>query len=143
MLLLEITRTKDGIDGDSTLGEFKLFSEEGTTLQKGFTLEPAGPDTTEANKDRRIPAGIYNVEWYNSPKYGGIMANLYNKDVPVTRRILIHVGNYGKDTLGCILLGDGTNGRDMVTSSKSAMIKFQNITKQSLPMQVKIINKMR
>lgn len=140
MLKLVITRIKNGTDNDSTLGEFKLL-DNGKVVQKGYTLEPAGPDTVEANLDRRIPQGLYKVEWYNSPKYKGVMANLYNDAVPLSRRILIHVGNYGTDTLGCILLGDGTDGKRMVTASKNAMSKFNAITKQSLPLQVQIVNR--
>lgn len=140
MLLLEIRRYKEGTDKDSTIGRFTLSDETGKVLQKGYTLEPAGPDTTEANKDRRIPAGVYNTKWYKSPKYRDKLVNLYSKDVPIERRILIHIGNYGKDTLGCILLGDGTDNKTMVTSSRSAINKFHNITKQQLPVTVKIIN---
>lgn len=140
MFLLEITRISNSADGNSTLGKFKLYDNTNKIVQEGYTLEPGGPDTVQANLDKRIPEGLYNVEWYKSPKYKDTLANLYNDKVSINRRILIHVGNYGKDTLGCILLGNGTNGKDMVTESSKAISEFHKITKQSLPLQVKIIN---
>ena len=47
-----------------------------------------------------IPAGEYDVEMVNSPKFG----HTYEvKDVPGRTHILFHKGNYVSDSLGCIL----------------------------------------
>ena len=125
MIKLRIERYKDF--ADSTLGSFTLL-KDGEILQTGYTLEPAGPDTETANKDRRIPWGIYNAIWDASSQTGvdvvGALPLLYNDKVSKSRLIRIHVGNYGKDTTGCILLGDGSSGNGSILKSKDAIIKF-------------------
>ena len=62
---LTIRRYKDIEDG--TIGKFELVGVN-TVLMTGYTLEPAGPDTTERGKDRRIPAGLYSVVWHKSAR---------------------------------------------------------------------------
>lgn len=47
-----------------------------------------------------IPAGVYPLKMTNSPKYGPCY-KVYNVDGRTD--ILIHKGNYVRDTLGCIL----------------------------------------
>lgn len=51
-----------------------------------------------------IPEGTYELNIYNSPKFGRC---LIVKDVPGRDAILIHKGNYNSDTHGCILPGCG------------------------------------
>jgi hypothetical protein len=46
--------------------------------------------------------GAYDLEMWNSDKFGHC---LHVKDVPDRDCILIHAGNYNRDTHGCILLG--------------------------------------
>lgn len=112
---LVIKRFKDIEDG--TLGEFALLDSFRIIL-KGYTLEPAGPDMTEPNKDRRVPKGEYNVVWHNSPRFKKILPLLYNDLVPRSRYILIHAGNYPKDTEGCILLGSSYDDNGVYSSKK-------------------------
>jgi hypothetical protein len=50
-----------------------------------------------------IPAGEYICELDVSPKYGTVF---HVRNVEGRSHILIHWGNYVKDTQGCILLGD-------------------------------------
>ena len=68
-----------------------------------------------------IPKGSYICERHQSPRYGECFQV---KDVPGRTHILFHAGNWEKDTRGCILLGKGTNNKDMVTSSKAAVKEF-------------------
>lgn len=103
MKKLRIKRNKEV--GDATLGAFSLFDEDEREIVKGFTLEPAGPDTTTPNMDRRIPQGRYKARWFNSPSFKRKLPLLSNSKVSESRRILIHTGNYGKDTTGCIIVG--------------------------------------
>ncbi|MDO4779384.1 MAG: hypothetical protein Q4A42_07495, partial [Tissierellia bacterium] len=35
----------------------------------GFVCEPYGPETTERNKDKRIPVGTYDLKWHTSSNY--------------------------------------------------------------------------
>jgi hypothetical protein len=71
---------------------------------KGYILEPAGPSTATANQDQRIPAGAYNL----APHVNSILHSewaLYNDDVPLSRAILLHIGNGPGDTEGCLIPG--------------------------------------
>ena len=54
---LIIRRHKDINDG--TIGKFELI-EGNEVVLKGYTLEPAGEDTTARGKDKRIPVGVYD-----------------------------------------------------------------------------------
>jgi hypothetical protein len=88
----------------STTGSFYI---PGTKIS-GYILEPAGPSTTKSGLDRRIRAGTYNIIKNTGSKYG---LRLYNDQVPQSRAILMHIGNYPGDTEGCLLPGSsiGTN----------------------------------
>lgn len=84
-----------------------------------------------------IPTGTYQGRKHNSPKFG---ETIHILNVPDRSEILIHKGNYNKDTLGCILLGrkhsdiDGDGVRD-VTSSAATMREFLSL----IPHDVTII----
>lgn len=112
---------------DGTIGKFELI-EGNEVVLKGYTLEPAGDDTTARGKDRRIPAGLYQTVWHASPKFGKVLPLLYNEKVPKDRFILIHAGNYPKDTEGCILLGRKACDAG-VLESRSMLAEFLHLTK--------------
>ena len=103
---------------NSTIGNFSI---PGTDIN-GFFLEPAGPSTTTPNLDRRIPAGIYNLEWNTGPRYPDAL-RLYNDQVPRSRAILIHRGNSPENTLGCLLPGC-SSATDFVGNSR---VKYNQI----------------
>ncbi len=92
----------------STTSTFVIPGEDVT----GFFLEPAGPSTTEANQDRRIPEGAYNLEPFSGATKKDVF-RLYNEQVAKERNILIHTGNWPGDTEGCLLPGC-TYGPDYV-----------------------------
>ena len=85
---------------DFTIGEFRI---SGTHI-RGYFLEPGGPSTKERGLDRRIPPGRYNLLWHKGKHWSNVV-KLYNDDVPIERAILIHSGNSGKDTEGCLIAG--------------------------------------
>ncbi|WP_169752472.1 DUF5675 family protein, partial [Campylobacter mucosalis] len=89
---------------------------------------PAGSDTTTPNLDRRIPAGIYSVIWHKSSRFKMTLPLLFNESVSRERHILIHAGNYPKDTQGCILLGSEYNNQG-VFNSKATLSRFLELTK--------------
>lgn len=121
--------------------ELKRFSQDrGSTLGlllidgvfQCFTLEDVGRPT-KIKHETRIPAGEYEIKYrtvggfhsrysrtYGSKHYG--MLELQN--VPNYEYILIHIGNFIKDTSGCILVGMGANattsGNDTIGASKLA-----------------------
>ena len=77
-----------------------------------------------------IPKGEYQVIPHNSPKFGKCF---WVQDVPGRSEILIHVGNYYRQVLGCILVGlksADINGDGLmdVTYSKKAMQKLIKYT---------------
>ena len=133
---LTIRRYKDIYDG--TIGKFELTGVN-TVLMTGYTLESAGPDTTERGKDRRIPAGLYQVAWHKSPKFNRVVPVLHNEQVPKDRYIEIHAGNYPKDTEGCILLGRKACDEG-VLESKATLAEFLRLARGK-ELSVEIINK--
>lgn len=72
-------------------------------------------------KETAIPTGRYQITKYFSPKHGVWVPLLLH--VPGFEFVEIHVGNYAKDTDGCLLLGSGV-APDMVTNSKDTVAKF-------------------
>ena len=119
---IKINRFKNIHDG--TIGKLSIV-DEGKKLFSCFTLEPAGGDTTERGKDRRIPAGRYQMEWHNSSRQKRMCPLLYNDLVPKSRYILIHPGNFPKDTAGCILVGENYTAAGVTNSVKTFNALFK------------------
>ena len=134
---LIIDRFKDIPDG--TIGKFYIVGDDGVKLMTGFSLEPAGPDTTERNKDRRVPAGIYNLDWYKSGRTGKTQPVIYNDKVPMDRYIAIHQGNCPKDTEGCILLGDSYDSKGIYNSVKTLSFAFQLLKGNKVVVEIRNI----
>lgn len=106
------------------------FYIEGTSI-KGYFLEPIGESTNKSGLDKRIPIGKYNLKWHISPKYNKSkykdrflengFPKLFNESVSEVRGILIHRGNIGEHSLGCLLPGIGkADDNSKVTGSTDA-----------------------
>lgn len=124
----------------STVGELRVYDEKGENIFSCFTLENKGESTSESGQDKRILAGVYYLRWTSSSTNSGlaikydywkkenhlekIKDGTQGKNIAAwvmsdtiknhnKRRILIHIGNYPQDTLGCILCGyiNGNNGK--------------------------------
>jgi len=91
-------------DTDQSTTSAFIIPQAGGKDITGFFLEPAGPSTSVANQDKRIPEGTFNIENYSSDKYPSNF-RLYNSDVSKSRKILLHTGNYPSNTEGCLLCG--------------------------------------
>lgn len=114
-----------------TFGKAYLHKDK-ECLDFFYTLEPCGEPTSESGLNRPIPFGTYNARFRYSPKFspklnGLKLPILSNDEVSEQRLILIHQGNYKKDTQGCILLGTGVMG-DYVGISNSK-VAIQNLCK--------------
>ncbi len=123
--LIIYTRTEEG--ADYTTG---IFNTVGGVIEKdvsGVFLEPAGPDTTERNKDRRVPEGVYDLHPHSGKKYTDTFG-ISNEDVPKDRAIVLHRGYSGSWTEGCIMPGaSAKNGRIAAGTSEpqtKALINF-------------------
>lgn len=119
-------------DTEQTLGDFFVFNERNGIEYTCKTLE-----LEWKNNERRvscIPEGGYLVRKRWSKKYGSHFIVLQKDGNHVEGRsyILIHHGNFNRDILGCILVGenhidiDGDGFRD-VTSSKKVMQELNEI----------------
>ena len=71
---------------------------------------------TLENKAKLIPCGEYNLNVSKSQKFDRMLPLVYNDEVPMHRGIRMHVGNSVKDTTGCILVGFGRKGDQLVNS---------------------------
>jgi len=95
-----------------------------------FTLEDKA-SYPKIPGETRIPAGYYKIGLRYSPKmtpvYGHHM--LWIMNVPDFEWILIHPGNFNRDTMGCVLVGCGvynhTNGLAL-EDSRVAYFSFYN-----------------
>lgn len=104
---------RDQFTDKSTLGKLYLNGNF-----YGHTLELAWLDNKK--NVSCIPKGVYDVikrnpEESSSYKY----QHLLIENVPNRNFILFHIGNYPKDTKGCILLGN-TRALNFVGDSKKA-----------------------
>lgn len=101
-------------DSRATLGMLSILGEPHDPI---FTLE--NPLRT-TSADNRIPEGHYDCVPYSGKKF----QNVYLVEgVPGRSAILIHWGNFEKDTDGCILVGLGSgilSGDPAVMHSKKA-----------------------
>ncbi len=87
LIRTRLNEAKDGVFGELYLNNHFVC----------WTLE---------NRSKLIPVGGYCVKNSQSPKFKRELPLLYNKSVPASRGIRIHVGNdAAKDSLGCVLVG--------------------------------------
>ena len=108
-----------------TIGTLVVFDGKEVIL-KLLTLEL--PDLGNQQNISCIPEGKYEVRRIYSPKFGSCF---HLQNVPGRTAILIHRGNYTKDTHGCILIGMNhidldSDGLKDVSDSTTAMNKLLN-----------------
>lgn len=125
-------------NGVQTSGTMKLIDQKGNVVLKFDTLELSYRDN-----ERRIsciPSGVYVVKPKFSYRFGKCfeLLNVLGRDA-----ILIHAGNFHKDTHGCILIGNGY--RDLneddyldLLNSKIAMKNLVNTLKYQTTIKINI-----
>lgn len=124
---MQLIKTRTHKTENSAIGDFfvdgvKLcFGLEPTDrgLTSDMTLEEIQkikiPDKTA------VPTGTYRVISYLSPTHGKKVPRVI--DVPGSDFIEIHIGNFPKDTKGCLVLGMEM-GVDVVLQSEAAIDEF-------------------
>lgn len=114
-----------GVFGRLVYGDFRSFTVE-------------RPWTGNTPRESCIPDGTYDLQWFDSPKFGptwaivGGTVSLYPNAAAKRALVLIHAANTMDDLLGCIGLGAGLgtiNGKWGVVNSKSTLKKFLDLTK--------------
>lgn len=108
---MELLLTRKWLTDNSTIGELYVDGN-----LECYTLEDTVRDEKIPGKTA-IPEGRYEVIINHSQKFNKKLPLLLN--VPQFEGIRIHVGNYPKDTDGCILVGQ-TRKQDFIGNSKVA-----------------------
>ena len=126
---------------NATLSAFHVPDAKDEDIKSGFILERNGPDTEESDQKKRISAGSYglmkndnsNSRYPNNPKlYRESEKNSKNFGEFAKRAILIHIGNYYYDGVGCLLPGSSTsikNGDHAVWNSGNTVNSIMNLCK--------------
>ena len=119
------------------IGRLTVHDEDGDILFDCASLQLGWK-----NNQRRIshiPEGVYDVVRHQSPKFGDCFLI---KDVKDRDHVLFHTGNFYRDTLGCILVGeykgtdiDGDGLKDIV-NSKQTFNKFKEICGDGFTLQL-------
>lgn len=149
LYLKRLKEVEDKITGKSTLGELSIESEKFcVTLEDKFV-----PLYQKVNGETRIPAGRYPIRKRKvlselTKRYRAMKAlkgvfdwHLEICDVPFFQFVYLHIGNYAKDTDGCVLVGEKfVSGRGMITNSTQTYIKFYKLVSQALEKEEVWIN---
>ena len=107
---------RDTFTEKSVIGKLYLNSEF-----YGHTLELAWKDNQK--RISCIPKGVYEVKKRHTQKSKYKYEHLHILDVPDRELILMHIGNYPKNSKGCILLGN-TRALNFVGDSRKAFYKL-------------------
>jgi hypothetical protein len=115
-----------------------MFEDIFKPIAKFCTIEP--PWFSNQIGISCIPAGIYTCIVRYSDKYG---RHLIVKDVEGRTLILLHWGNYNKNTKGCILIGTkfadiNGDGETDITASKAAFNRLMSHIKDGETIELTI-----
>ena len=126
--LMTVIRFAETIN--STISEFYIITSKGK--YNGYILERGGPDTNIGGQKRRIPNGIYDMDYTDSPRFKRKLYLIHNSDVSEKRGVRLHEGNYYTHSTACLLPGanynfnNSTNAYE-VFNSKQALKKIENL----------------
>lgn len=89
----------------------------------GYGLEPVRLADTSSVKPRAIPCGSYALVMAFSPRFKRTMPHV--TQVPGFDGVLVHWGNYPKDTEACLLIGKDRGPQpDFIGNSRLAFAEF-------------------
>lgn len=106
-------------------------------INRDGDLDDAGE--TKVYGETAIPSGIYKITLEMSPRFKKLLPLLH--DIKNYSGVLIHMGNWAKDTRGCILVG--TRGVDCLLGGTSlkALAKLMTELSKYTEYQIIIIDK--
>ncbi len=116
-----LVRSREQSDDKKTVGRFLLFNENGEIKRDRACLEL--PWKENSPDESCIPEGEYEVKAKKSKKFGDLAFEI--QDVPGRTDILMHVGNFTRESRGCQFLGwhfvdiDGDGITDVANSEKT------------------------
>ena len=140
MILLDISRTAISPQFLISKEICQLGANLNGKIDKGdkYLCKTLEPQWKNNQRDiSSIPAGIYDFGERQSPRFG---SHYIVKNVPNRDHILIHAGNFPKDTTGCILVGN-TKNDNYVSESRIALKKLREELTGCKNLQLKIIDK--
>ena len=115
--------TRGILDIDGEFECYTLEDEEREIKVWGDTCIPNGRYKVELRKEGRFHNSYRN-------KFSFHNGMLHVTNVPNFKYILIHIGNFTKDTAGCLLVGEGVNKNGVLVNSTKAYKKmYQKIIK--------------
>lgn len=138
MRQLELVRLSTRVDKQPKAGFLKLNGEPYFA-----TLEP--PFNLFLDQFPCIPTGTYVCKKvYDRKTTGGLFIPITFEitNVPQRSGILFHIGNYAKDTRGCVLLGmqfGRLNDQISLVESRVAFEKFVKMTDKDKEFELKVI----
>lgn len=125
---------------DTVIHVDRTWSDEDVTISKvyidGAFFCHGLEDEYRVNKvpgETRIPAGTYRVTLRTEGGFHGRYSRMFGaahkgmlwvRNVPGFKWILIHIGNYERDTDGCLLLGKADYAARTVWQSKTTYKRF-------------------
>ena len=119
-----------------TIGRLQVYDSSGKLLLELKTMEL--PNRANAKNISCIPTGSYEVIQHHSEKFGDcyLLENVPNRD-----EILLHVGNYYKDTRGCILISTDVLFQNDYTKtqliySRNAIQKLNSLNLKSFTLKI-------
>ena len=126
-----LKRTRE--NAECTFGKLSVLNSEGKEILNCVSLEPKGASSDEANLNLRIMPRSYKLKYSPTSvclpevcEKKGIL--LFSDEVAgfEDRRIFFHIGNFAKDTQGCILLGEQEQDNSIL-NSQSAIKRFYKL----------------
>jgi len=127
---MEVLTIRTWINNDCTIGRLNFQEFNCLTLELPWLDNKINVSC--------IPAGVYEASLYNSPKHGRVVLL---KDVEGRTFIEIHSGNFTRQILGCILVGDSLKYLDDddtldVTNSYRTLQKLLGLLPQEFLIEI-------
>lgn len=133
---MHLLLSRNGMNRDATFGS--LFVDQ---VFECYTLEDVVRSGEKVPGKTAIPAGIYNIIFNKSNRFGNDWPLL--EDVPNFTSVRIHGGNTTADTEGCVLVGMAISGYLLTASQKALqplLVKMRAARDRGEEIKIEIVN---